>query len=182
MDVDISKKIKELRKETKMSIAELSKLSGVSTGMISQIERGMVVPSVVKLWKLAKALDTSVGYFFDEGLKEDELVVRKDNRKKIVVSKSKGIYELLSPDMNRKIEFLLITIKPGDENNLDWVTHKGEECGYVIKGTLTIRINEEEYVLNEGDSIYFSSEFPHKYFNRSDEECVSIWAMTPPSF
>jgi|LGVF01.2.fsa_nt_gb transcriptional regulator with XRE-family HTH domain len=182
MDVDISKKVKELRKSKELSIATLSKLSGVSTGLISQIERGLVVPSVVNLWKLAKALDTSVGFFFDEGLKEDDLVVRKDNRKRIVINKSKGIYELLSPDLNRKIEHLLITIKPGDETNPELITHVGEECGYVIKGTLTIRINEEEYILNEGDSIYFSSEFPHKYFNNSDEECVSIWAMTPPSF
>ncbi len=132
MDVDISKKVKELRKSKELSIATLSKLSGVSTGLISQIERGLVVPSVVNLWKLAKALDTSVGFFFDEGLKEDDLVVRKDNRKRIVINKSKGIYELLSPDLNRKIEHLLITIKPGDETNPELITHVGEECGYVI--------------------------------------------------
>lgn len=92
------------------------------------------------------------------------------------------MYELLSPDLNRKIEFLYITIKPGDYSSKDLVTHEGEECGIVIKGRLMVKMKDKEYILEEGDSIYFDSTIPHKYINIGDEECISIWAMTPPSF
>lgn len=56
-------RLRELRKNKNISIAELSKLSDVSTGLISQIEREMVIPSVVSIWRLAQALDTNINYF-----------------------------------------------------------------------------------------------------------------------
>ncbi len=182
MEINIGNKLRELRKEKKISIAVLSKESGVSTGLISQIERGIVVPSVVNLWKISQALDINVGYFFEEGSEENKIVVRKEERKKIVINRSKGIYELLTPDLKGKIEFLQITLKKGEYSSNELITHEGEECGIVIKGTMTVKINNKDYVLNEGDSIYFNSTIPHKYLNEGEEECISIWAMTPPSF
>ncbi|MBR5122746.1 MAG: cupin domain-containing protein, partial [Anaerotignum sp.] len=55
----------------------------------------------------------------------------------------------------------------------------GEECGYVLKGELTVHLGSKQYVLHEGDSIYFDCNTPHKYVNNGEEDCVSIWAMTP---
>lgn len=183
MEINIGKKIKELRKEQGMSIAELARKAELSSGLISQIERNIVTPSIVSLWKIAQSLQVSVGYFFDEDIKDiTNPIVKKDERKKILVSNNNAIYELLSPDLNRKIEFLYITIKPGDYSSKDFVTHEGEECGIVIKGRLMVKMKNREYILEEGDSIYFDSTIPHKYINIGEEVCESIWAMTPPSF
>jgi len=183
MDINIGEKIKKLRKEKEMSIAELANKSDLSSSLISQIERNMVTPSIVSLWKIAQSLEVSVGYFFDEEVKDiANPIVRRNERKKIIASNNNAMYELLSPDLNRKIEFLYITIKPGDYSSKDLVTHEGEECGIVIKGRLMVKMKDKEYILEEGDSIYFDSTIPHKYINIGDEECISIWAMTPPSF
>lgn len=183
MEINIGKKIKELRKEQGMSIAELARKAELSSGLISQIERNIVTPSIVSLWKIAQSLQVSVGYFFDEDIKDiTNPIVKKDERKKILVSNNNAIYELLSPDLNRKIEFLYITIKPGDYSSKDFVTHEGEECGIVIKGRLMVKMKDREYILEEGDSIYFDSTIPHRYINIGEEVCESIWAMTPPSF
>ena len=62
-------------------IAELSKLSDVSTGLISQIEREMVIPSVVSIWRLAQALDTNINYFFDEDDVDDKVIIRKNDHR-----------------------------------------------------------------------------------------------------
>ncbi|NLV89746.1 MAG: cupin domain-containing protein [Tissierellia bacterium] len=181
--MNIGEKIKKLRKEKEMSIAELANKSDLSSSLISQIERNMVTPSIVSLWKIAQSLEVSVGYFFDEEVKDiANPIVRRNERKKIIASNNNAMYELLSPDLNRKIEFLYITIKPGDYSSKDLVTHEGEECGIVIKGRLMVKMKDKEYILEEGDSIYFDSTIPHKYINIGDEECISIWAMTPPSF
>lgn len=183
MEMKIGNQIKKLRKEKGLKISELAEKSSLSSGMISQVERDMVSPSISTLWKITKALDVSIGYFFDEEAKADTSpVVRRNDRKKISASNNNALYELLSPDLNRKIEFLYITIKPGDSSSLDLVTHEGEEGGIVVKGTLKILMEDKEYILNEGDSIYFYSTIPHRYVNIGDEVCESIWAMTPPSF
>lgn len=183
MNIDIGKKIRELRKEKNMNISVLAEIAGVSPGLISQIERNIVTPSIVSLWKIAQGLDVSVGYFFDEEVKSTvSPVVKRNDRKRISASNNHALYELLSADLNRKIEFLYITIKAGDSSTKDLVTHEGEECGIVIKGRLLVKMEDEEYLLEEGDSIYFDSTIPHRYVNVGDETCESIWAMTPPSF
>lgn len=183
MEINIGEKIKKLRKEKGMSIAELAEQSQLSPGLISQIERNIVTPTIVSLWKIAQSLQVSIGYFFDEDIKDlPNPVVKKNNRKKMIISNNSAIYELLSPDLNRKIEFLYITLKAGDYSSKDFVTHEGEECGIVIKGRLMVKMKDKEYILEEGDSIYFDSTIPHRYINIGDEECISIWAMTPPSF
>ncbi|MEY8304337.1 cupin domain-containing protein [Anaerosalibacter bizertensis] len=89
---------------------------------------------------------------------------------------------MLTPDLNRKIEFLYITINPGDSSRAGLISHEGEECGIVIKGKLMVKTEYEEYILEEGDSIYLDSTVGHRYINLGEEECISIWAMTPPSF
>ncbi|WP_353095838.1 cupin domain-containing protein [Tissierella praeacuta] len=183
IDINIGEKIKKLRKEKNMNISDLANKSELSTGLISQIERNLVTPSIVSLWKIAKSLDVSVGYFFEEENKKHiSPVVKKSNRKRIIASNNNAIYELLSVDLNRSIEFLYITIKAGDHSSKDFVTHEGEECGLVIKGKLMVKMENEEHILEKGDSIYFDSTIPHRYINIGDEVCESIWAMTPPSF
>jgi transcriptional regulator with XRE-family HTH domain len=183
LNIGIGDKIKTLRKNKNMSISELAQKSDVSQGLISQVERDIVTPTIVSLWKIAKSLDVSVGYFFDEEVKPElSPVVNKNERKRIVVSNNNAIYELLSQDLNRKIEFLYITIKVGDSSTEDFVTHEGEECGIVIKGKLLVKMEDREYLLTEGDSIYFDSTIPHRYVNVGDTVCESVWAMTPPSF
>lgn len=183
VNIDIGSKIKNIRIKKNLSIAQLAKKSDLSPGLISQIERNSVNPSIASLWKLANGLDISIGSLFDEEEKhKTNPIVRKNERKRILTSDSNATYELLSPDLNRKIEFLYIRIKPNDCTNKELVTHEGEECGIVLRGRLMVKTAKGDFILEEGDSICFDSTIPHRYINLGDEECISIWAMTPPSF
>ncbi|KXL52867.1 HTH-type transcriptional regulator PuuR [Anaerotignum neopropionicum] len=183
MDFQIGSRLRELRNNKKLSIAELSKISDVSTGLISQIERDLVVPSVVSLWRLANALDTNINYFFEEQQQEDGVLIRRGDHKIIVTHRNNSFYKLLSPTRaGHLLDMTEVRLKSGCAYEKETLCHSGEECGYVLKGTLTVHLNGNEYVLYEGDSIYFNSSLPHKYINNSEEECISIWAMTPPFF
>ena len=183
MDIDIGTKIRKLRKKNKISIVQLSGATGLSTGLISQIERNMVSFSVEALWKISKALNVSIGYFFDEEPQiSNEPIVRKDMRKVIKTADSKAIYELLCPDLSKKIEFLNIILQPMDSNTKNLICHEGEEAGIIIKGKMLVKYGDKEYILEEGDSIYLDSTIPHRYINIGKDVCVSIWAMTPPTF
>ncbi len=176
-------KLRELRNKKHLSIAELSKMSEVSTGLISQIERGMVIPSVVSLWRLAQALETNINYFFEDSTQEEQVIIRKGSHKTIIAHANTSYYKMLSPSFpEHLLDLTEITLKSGCSYEHPPLSHEGEECGYVIKGELTVYLNGNEYVLQEGDSIYFNCSLPHKYINRSNADCVSIWAMTPSFF
>lgn len=179
--MEVGEKIRSLRHKQKISIEQLSAMSGLSKGLISQIERDITGPSVASLWKISKALNVTMNYFFDE-YDDFNQIVRKDERKKLIMRKSSRVYELLSPDLKKQIEMLMIEIKPNENISAELISHDGEECGVVIKGTLRIISGDNIYDLQEGDSIYLDSTIPHQYLNMGEELSVSVWAMVPPSF
>ncbi|MBM7622807.1 helix-turn-helix domain-containing protein [Sporohalobacter salinus] len=179
----LGKKVRKLRKKNNLTIKELANEAGLSAGMISQIERDKIGISVASLWKIAKALNVYIGYFFDENPAEDNPIVRKDKRKKIKLANSNAIYELLTPDLSGKIEFLELTIEPGEgSNRRETISHEGEECGLIIQGKLLAKLGNQEYILEAGDSIRIDSTRPHRYINIGDIPCISVWAITPPNF
>lgn len=179
--MELGDKIRSLRLKQKISIEQLSAKSGLSKGLISQIERDITGPSVASLWKISKALNVTMNYFFDEYDNFNQ-VVRKNERKKIMMKNGDRTYELLSPNLKKQIEMLWIEIEPNDSNSEELISHEGEECGVVIKGTLRVLSGDNIYDLEEGDSIYLDCTIPHRYVNVGNELSVSVWAMTPPSF
>ena len=76
----------------------------------------------------------------------------------------------------------MIKIEPGAQNPAEQICHEGEECGYMLQGSMTIRWGSREFTLQEGDSIYLDSSIPHRFINSGDVTAISIWTMTPPSF
>jgi len=84
---------------------------------------------------------------------------------------------------SKYIEFVLVELEVGRVTN-DILPHTkgGEECDFVLSGTIKIEVGNLSYTLNEGDSIRFNPEIPHKIENRSDKKVSYISAITPPSF
>jgi len=181
MNMELGDKIRSLRLKQKISIEQLSLITGLSKGLISQIERDITGPSVASLWKISKALNVTMNYFFDE-YDDFNRVVRKDERKKIMMKDGDRVYELLCPNLKNQIEMLWIEIEPNDSNSDELISHEGEECGVVLKGTLRILSGDKIYDLEQGDSIYLDSTIPHRYINMGNIKSVSVWAMVPPSF
>lgn len=182
--------IRGLRQERRSSIGTLAAACGVSTSLISQVERGLTSPSLDVLWSIAQALDVPIGTFFQEEDDEteaaehtsaDAVVVRIDHRKKLGIN-SDLVYELLSPDLRHQIELIWVEFGPGVEGPLAPFMHPGEEQMVVIRGEMHFWVGETEYVLQAGDCITLDSSKPHRAGNRSDAPAAVIAAITPPSF
>ncbi|PKM80018.1 MAG: XRE family transcriptional regulator [Firmicutes bacterium HGW-Firmicutes-14] len=187
---DIGKKLKKLREKKKMTLDELAQQSGVTSSYISQVERALINPSIAKLSAMAKGLGISLGELFNNGSTTESRsnhnplnvqIVRKDMRKSFSLPKSNTEYFLLSPDLKRKIEFVLTVAPPFSSSGED-IYHEGEEACFILKGTMLLIIESQQYVLNEGDSVYFDSTLPHRWENQSSEELRAVWVITPPSF
>jgi quercetin dioxygenase-like cupin family protein len=111
-----------------------------------------------------------------------QIVVRRDGRKGLHVPRSRVVYELLTPDLARKIEFIWIEYEPGSVTHPEPMSHAGEENALCLEGSVVITVEGEEFQLDEGDSISFDSGRPHQVENRTDRRAVLVSAITPPSF
>jgi len=104
-------------------------------------------------------------------------VVRSGQRKKLGYPDRPGFYELLTPDLNRRLEVLFVKIEPGFETGPEPIVDPpGEKFIYVLKGLYQIVINGETHVLNAGDSIYYNSVVPHNLC-AAGAEPASIYAV-----
>jgi len=177
----IGKKIREKRREKKMSLKELGERIGKTSSFLSQVERGLVEPSITSLRQIAGVLDVPIFYFLMES-EEIDPVVRSDSRKTLRFPEYELTFELLTPDLNRKMEVLQGRMPPGSCTCPEPLAHNGEECTVVIKGEMEIEIGEEKYRLKKGDSIYYYASIPHKISNVGQEELIFISSITPPHF
>lgn len=173
--------IREKRLSLNLNISDVADRSGLSKSLISQVERGKVVPSVVNVVKIADALGCTIAEFFND---EDSVfsIKHPGNRNEVFVDDGRKKYEFLAPIHGRQIEYMKITLNNSSNPDNQLVTHEGEEAGYILEGSMVLNLDGVRHVLKEGDSIYFSSSTPHMYESYDQEECVSIWAMTPPSW
>ncbi|QNQ89208.1 cupin domain-containing protein [Corynebacterium poyangense] len=186
----IGPKIKEIRKNRRMSLRDLGKIAGVSAGHISQIERGLASPSVGLLYKLAEVLDIPIDAIFGrDNISGDSVtnnnltninsnnvsLVRKVNRKSLTMSGG-VVWELLTQQPEQSYSFRQITFPPGTSSteNGEYMRHTGQEFGIVIEGQLEVSIEFEQYILAEGDSLAFDSQLPHKFTNLSKTDIARI--------
>ncbi|WP_075217590.1 helix-turn-helix domain-containing protein [Mongoliimonas terrestris] len=175
--------IRALRQARDMTLTRLAEETGLSVGLLSQVERGLSEPSVKALHLIATALGTTVGSFFRDAdaPASGGLVVRRDARKRI--DYGGGIHdELLSPSLDGSLELLLCRLPPGASSGDEPYAHEGEEAGYVLAGTLDLDVDGVIHRLNTGDSFGFPSTRPHRYRNPGSKETVVVWAVTPPSY
>lgn len=176
----VGMRIRELREQQERTIEEVAKEAKVSPGLISLIERGKVNPSINVLWAISRTLKVPIGTFFGSEYSESPVVRGTERR---LIKTGKGIeFYLLCPDLTRKLEVLYKVFNPGASTGTKSYTHKGEEFGTVLSGKIEVTLDNRKYVLNKGDSIYFSSTTPHKVENIGKRKAVTIWVVTPPSF
>lgn len=162
----VGKRIRELRTQSGLSLRALAEISNLSTNAISLIERGDNSPTVSSLHNLATALGVPITAFFEQRAEGQVVHLKKIMRP---ASETAGVrMENLGSGLpNQQIEPFLMTIKPGGSSTTDQITHSGEEFVYVLSGALVCRINEDEYSLEEGDSLLFLASQPHVYRNAS---------------
>ncbi len=171
-ELGIGKKIRELRQKKGLTIHQLSEKTGLSKGLISQIENEQVSPPISTLLKISNALMVELSYFFEEGGPEKKItVVRKNER---IVSGRRGIkgninigytYEMLAPKKAHKhMEPFIVTFEPKERDEVIMFNHEGEEFHFVLEGRVEMITDiQEPIVLEEGDSLYFDSSIHHGF-------------------
>lgn len=172
-------RLREIRERRGLTVRRLAELCDLSPSFISQIERGRTEPTLTRFWRICDVLDVPMSLFFIDG-EADELVVRREERRVITFPGSGVLYQSLSAPSATNLEVILVEIEPGGAQERERVTHRGEECGFVLAGELTVLLDDREIHLREGDAVSFDSSHAHRYTNPGDRPSRSVWAMIRP--
>jgi transcriptional regulator with XRE-family HTH domain len=176
--------MKKFRKNTGLTIRQLSEKVGVTQSYISQLENDKVNPSLGTLKKIANALNLNMIDFFNRDREENNIIVRKDERIDFSYPSGKFRSQLLASNIASKaMEPIYTIIDPGGDT-IEAYQHgnSGEEFGVVIKGELLLNVDGTDHHLLEGDAFYFKSDRPHRYSNPGKSTTEVVWVITPPTY
>lgn len=179
----LGRTVKSARLDKGLTVEQLARQAGVSTGLISQLERGRGNPSFLILQRLAEALELPFGHFMQGPTPQGGMVVRANERKRLIVPHpTEIVHELLTPDLRGSLEVLRTSVPAGWSNREQPFHHPGEECVHVLSGRLQVTVGPSSFDLDEGDSITYDSSTVHWYENSGEGPALIIGAVTPPSF
>lgn len=187
----LGSKLRNEREAHGISVRSFARTLGVSPSLVSQIERGLVMPSVGTLYGMCSELRLTLDYLFEQnapgttnrtktrpGRPRVAAIERSQSRKRIHLAN--GVHwELLTPRSDDHAEFWRVEYEVGaascPEDAL--VRHGGSEHGYVLSGRLGIRVGSETFELHAGDAVSFNSENPHRLWTIGKKPAVAIWVV-----
>ena len=177
----IGRKLRLRRAIKGFSLQEVAEKAEISIGLLSQIERGVTMPSIKSLRQICMALDMPVGWLFDvpEG-DHDDVVVRSNSRRTMNLGPKGMTKELLSPDAVPGVQMIRIVIQPGGSSgDQPYNNESGAKCGTVLAGTLGLEVEKQEHILAVGDSFAFAATSLHRFWCVGDQPVELIWVVTP---
>ena len=198
MDIDIGRRLREVREGRGLSQRQLATRSGVTNGTISLIEQNKTSPSVASLKKVLDGVPMTLADFFqleaEAGPKyfyhADELVELAAGSGHGPDGKAQGgrpgrprvSLRQVGNAAAHALQILHERYPPGADTGPAMYTHEAEEGGIVVAGTIEITVGDQIRVLTTGDGYLFDSRLPHRFRNIGTEDCVIVSASTPPSF
>jgi transcriptional regulator with XRE-family HTH domain len=172
--------IRARRRQLQMTLADLSAAAGVSVGHLSVVERDQATPSLGTLAQIARHLDVPMAYFIAVPDAETGLT-RAATRERFSLHGSSIIYERIAADFaGNVLSSFILNIPPGYRS--ETVSHEGEEILYVLEGSITDRLDDEEMLLSAGDSLHFRGNRPHSWSNDTEGVARVLWTGTLPMF
>ncbi len=172
--------IRHRRQEMGLTMSDLSAASGVSRGMVADVENGKKSPTLRTLYLLAKGLECSVSELLGVAAPARMSVLRAADQQ-VYVDPASGVERrLLSPALvARGMQLLMFRIPPGavlGEYPPDSPTVLKHVT--VVRGRIVVRVGEEEYELAAGDSLSWVSDVAHAGWNPGDEWAEVLHMMS----
>jgi DNA-binding transcriptional MerR regulator/uncharacterized RmlC-like cupin family protein len=169
---------RKLRLQRGESLATVAEAVGVSVGFLSNVERSQSGASIGIMRKLAQHYGLNILDLFSP-IDGTGPLVRPQDRKSL--KGGPGVQMELLASGKITMEPHLFRVAPGAGSG-DYYSHAGEEFLYLVRGRLVISLGPEEFRLRAGDSFYFASQTPHRWYNPGATETLILWINTPPTF
>ncbi len=181
--LSIGPKIKAIRQSKGLTINDLANETGLSKSFLCNIENENTSPSLASLEKIANVLRMPLSFFFisDATLPR---VLKPEQRIRAIYASDGRTVEFISAMSNSEMEMFILDIptrRPG-QPEVEYHSHRGEECHYVLQGRLEAFHGNERFLVEAGDSFHWDGTVPHKVENIGTEPARLVVSLTPPSF
>jgi transcriptional regulator with XRE-family HTH domain len=183
----IGARLRAQREHLGVSLREVARRIGVSPSLVSQIERGIVNPSVSTLYALVTELGLTMSDVFADGSRGGTSPGRASTAGPVTTPETRsqitfaaGVqWERLTPPSDPLIDFLHVVYEVGAESCPadSLMRHGGKEYGYVISGRLGVTVGFDDYELRPGNSISFDSSAPHRLRTIGSKPATAIWVV-----
>lgn len=175
----LGEKLRMRRRIRRMSLEQLAAKTGLSTGLLSQVERDINAPSIRSLKLICQALDVPPAWFFEGTVADTPHIVRQSQRRRIDLSQRGMMKELLSPDTVPGIQMMQLTIQPGSSTGEEEYGLDAAECGTVLSGRLGFQIQGRRHVIETGDSFAFPDGAQHRFWCEGDAPVTVLIVVAP---
>jgi transcriptional regulator with XRE-family HTH domain len=160
-EAEINKKIKQYRVEKGITLQRLAEMTHLTKGYLSRIENSLKAPPISTLVTISKALNIRISEVLGEMEENIPITVSKGSDRQTVSKHESYAYEALAhafPNKHMEPWILTTTTKVGERRIFE---HQGEEIVYVLEGRIKFFHGDQEFILEQGDCIYFDSGKPH---------------------
>ena len=176
--------IRALRKARGLTLSAIADKLGRSVGWLSQVERGLSIPTLADLRAFAETFKVPLSLFLHQPLvaseEEQGTIVRAGARRSLGINEAGRVEELLSPDLGGSFAMLRSEFAAGAESGAV-VYRQTEEAGFIVSGRLDIEIDGCWYRLAEGDSFRFQGK-PFRWRNPGKSATIVVWVTSPPVY
>ena len=164
VEAEIGKRIKVFRTEKRITLEGLALKTGFTKGYLSKVETSKKSPPVSTLGIIARALGVTISALLGEEAPRTSLCLVRKGERPLIARDGTAFgysYEAMAYRYPNKImEPFLLTL-PVKPKKRTFYQHEGEEILFVIQGTMKFLHGSEEYIVREGDCIYFDANLPH---------------------
>ncbi len=187
------------RERQSITVREMARRIDVSPSLVSQIERGLVTPSVGTLYSMTTELgmvmdglftDTERGSAAEQGhaaprneisasARRSHAVVQHGHNRQHIRLAGGVAWERLTAEPDDQVEFLYVRYEAGAEScpENSFFRHGGKEYAYLLEGRLGLQIGFDRYELSPGDSVSFESHNPHRLWAIGNQPATAIWVI-----
>ncbi|MFC8039156.1 helix-turn-helix domain-containing protein [Paenarthrobacter sp. NPDC057355] len=175
--VAIGSRIRAARQTQRLTIEQVADATGLTKGFLSRVERDLTSPSVASLVTLCQVLSVSVGDLFAA---PETHLTRRDDGPRISLGGQGIVERLLTARSERRLQILQATIEPrGRGENELYAVDCDVDVLHVVKGRIKLILTNEEYDLEEGDTLSFPGREPHTWINPTDQTVEVLWVLVP---
>lgn len=176
----VGTRLRRLRKERGWRLEDLAERTELSTAYLSRLESGERQPSLTALFSLARAYGVSFSSLFEPEQETTGFVIARAGDSRI--QRGNGLFYSKLSDGSWSFNLRpLRVIVPAEREEDRLYQHEGEQWLYVLSGRLGLKIGDEEFVLEPGDSVHFDAESPHRLaaLDGRDAEIILVACAVP---
>ena len=180
---ELGRRIKAYRMKKGLTLQKLEEKTGFTKGYLSKVENTKKAPPVSTLVVLAKALEVSLSEIFGEKEEKSSISVVKRIEGQVVARNGTVFgysYQTLAHRFYKKhMEPYVLTL-PAKPKQVPLYQHDGEEMLFVLEGTMKFFHGDLEFIVEEGDCLYFDASNPHHGICQGKKEVKCLMVIYTP--